>query len=114
MSNSERQIIRFADTGVGLPTAEIDRVPLTDGMVFVAKRIEIRPSLVYGYYVTFDGETLDGEEFHGYSPSCIILQQVRRLLEKYGGKDGTLTVNVLCEVRVIISEKTGRRVYTLV
>ena len=114
MSGSERKTIRFGEIGIGTPTADIDRVPLTDGMVFVAKRIEVRPSLVYGYYVVFDGENLDGEEFHGYSTSCVILQQAKALLEKYGGKDGNLTVGILCSVKEVISKTTGRRVYTLV
>ena len=114
MSGNERKTIRFGETGIGAPTADIDRVLLTDGMVFVAHRIEVRPSLVYGYYVVFDGEDFNGEEFHGYSTSCVILQQAKTLLEKYGGKDGTLAVGVLCSVKELIGEKTGRRVCTLV
>ena len=113
MSGNERKTIRFGETGIGAPTADIDRVLLTDGMVFVAHRIEVRPSLVYGYYVVFDGVDFNGEEFHGYSTSCAILQQAKSLLEKYGGKDGTLTVGVLCSVKELISKTTGRRVCIL-
>jgi hypothetical protein len=107
-------MICFSETGIGAPTADIDRVPLRNGMVFIAHRIEVRPSLIYGYYVVFDGENLEGEEFHGYSSSCVILQQAKTLLEKYGGKDGMLSVGVLCSVKEVISETTGRRVFTLV
>lgn len=114
MSNTERQTICFSDTGIGAPTDDVERVPLTDGTVFVAQRIEIRPSLKYGHYVIFDGENLDGEEFHGYSTSGVILQQARALLDKFGGKDGTLAVGVLCSVKANVSESTGRKFYTLV
>jgi hypothetical protein len=113
MSGKERQTVLFADTGVVAPTDDVERVPLTDGVVFVAQRIEVRPSLKYGHYVIFDGENLEGEEFHGYSTSGVILQQAKALLEKYGGNDGVLTVGVLCGVRAIVSESTGRKFYTL-
>ena len=113
MSGKERQTVLFADTGVVAPTDTVERVPLTDGVVFVAQRIEVRPSLKYGHYVVFDGEDLDGKEFHGYSTSGVILQQAKALLEKYGGNDGVLTVGVLCGVRAIVSESTGRKFYTL-
>ena len=114
MSDSERKTFRFAELGIGTSTDDVERVPLRDGVVFVAQRIEIRPSLKYGNYVVFDGENLDGEEFHGYSTSGVILQQAKTLLEKYGGKDGTLTVGVLCSVKALVSESTGRKFYTLV
>ena len=113
MSGKERQTVLFADTGVVAPTDTVERVPLTDGVVFVAQRIEVRPSLKYGHYVVFDGEDLDGKEFHGYSTSGVILQQAKALLEKYGGNDGVLNVGVLCGVRAIVSESTGRKFYTL-
>ena len=113
MSGSERQTIRFAELGIGSPTDEVERVPLTDGVKFVAKKIEVRPSNRYGEYVVFDGEGLNGEEFHGYSTSGVILQQAKALLEQFGGKDGSLSVNVICEVRALISESTGRKFYTL-
>ena len=114
MSDSKRQTIRFAELGIGSSTDDVERLPLKDGVTFVAQRIEIRPSLKYGYYVIFDGENLDGEEFHGYSTSGVILQQARALLENYGGKDGTLSVGVLCSVKALVSESTGRKFYTLV
>ena len=114
MSGTERQTIRFAELGIGTLTDDVERVPLTDGMVFVIQKIEIRPSLKYGNYVVFDGENLEGEEFHGYSTSGVILQQARALLENYGGKDGTLSVGVLCSVKELVSESTGRKFYTLV
>jgi len=63
---------------------------LTDGTVFVAQRIEVRPSNKYGEYVMFDGEDLDGGEFHAYSTSGVVLQQAKALLEKYGGENGAL------------------------
>lgn len=113
MSGKERQTVLFADTGVVAPTDTVERVPLTDGVVFVAQKIEVRPSLKYGHYVVFDGEDLDGKEFHGYSTSSVILQQAKALLEKYGGNDGVLNVGVLCGVRAIVSESTGRKFYTL-
>ena len=114
MSEEVRQTIRFADTGIGLSIDTTERVALTDGTVFIAQRIEVRSSNRYGEYVIFDGEDLNGEEFHGYSTSSVILQQAKALLEQYGGKDGTLAVNVLCEVRALVSETTGRQFYTLV
>lgn len=114
MSGSERKTFRFAELGIGTSTDDVERVPLRDGVVFVAQRIEIRPSLKYGNYVVFDGENLEGEEFHGYSTSGVILQQARALLENYGGKDGTLSVGVLCSVKELVSESTGRKFYTLV
>ncbi|MGB4341643.1 MAG: hypothetical protein WBJ59_06920 [Dysgonamonadaceae bacterium] len=113
MSGKERQTVLFADTGVVAPTDTVERVPLTDGMVFVAQRIEVRPSLKYGSYVVFDGEDLDGKEFHGYSTSSVILQQAKALLERYGGEDGNLTHDILCAVKSVVSESTGRRFYTL-
>ena len=113
MSGTERQTYRFAELGIGAPTDDVERVPLTDGVKFIANKIEIRPSLKYGEYVVFDGEDLDGKEFHGYSTSGVILQQAKALLEQFGGKDGTLAVNVICEVRALISESTGRKFYTL-
>ena len=113
MSGSERQTYRFAELGIGNPTDDVERVPLTDGVKFVAKKIEVRTSNRYGEYVVFDGENLDGEEFHGYSTSGVILQQAKALLEQFGSKDGTLSVNVICEVRALISESTGRKFYTL-
>lgn len=114
MSGNERQTICFSETGISAPTDDVERVALTDGTVFVVQRIEIRPSLKYGEYVVFDGEDLDGEEFHGYSTSGVILQQAKALLDKYGGKDGTLTVGVHCSVKAVVSESTGRKFYTLV
>jgi len=113
MSDSKRQTICFSETGIATPTDNIERVPLTAGVTFVAQKIEIRPSLKYGEYVVFDGEDLEGGEFHGYSTSGVILQQAKALLDKYGGKDGTLAVGVLCSVKELVSESTGRKFYTL-
>lgn len=113
MSAKEQQTVLFADTGIGTSIDDTKRVPLTDGMVFVAQRIEIRPSLKYGQYVVFDGENIEGEEFHGYSTSGVILQQAKALLDKYGGENGMLTVGVLCSVKALVSESTGRKFYTL-
>ena len=113
MSVTERQTVRFAELGIGSPIDDVERVPLTDGVKFVAKKIEVRTSNKYGEYVVFDGEYLNGEEFYGYSTSGVILQQAKALLEQLGGKDGTLAVNVICEVRALISESTGRKFYTL-
>mgnify|MGYP000846996488 FL=1 len=113
MSGSERQTFRFAELGIGTPTDDVERVPLTDGVKFIAKKIEVRTSNKYGEYVVFDGENFEGEEFHGYSTSGVILQQAKALLEQFGSKDGTLSVNVICEVRALISESTGRKFYTL-
>ena len=113
MSGSERQTMRFAELGIGLSTDDVERVPLNDGVKFVAKKIEVRTSNRYGEYVVFDGEYLNGEEFHGYSTSGVILQQAKALLDRFGSKDGTLAVNVICEVRALISESTGRKFYTL-
>lgn len=113
MSNKERQTILFADTGIVASTDDVERVALTDGTVFVAQKIEIRQSHKYGEYVVFDGENLEGEEFHGYSTSSVILQQAKALLERYGGEDGSLTHDVLCAVKSVVSESTGRKFYTL-
>ena len=113
MSDSKRQTICFSETGIGAPTDDVERVALTDGTVFVAQKIEIRPSLKYGEYVVFDGEDLEGKEFHGYSTSGVILQQAKALLNKFGGKDGTLTVGILCSVKALVSRSTGRKFYTL-
>ena len=114
MSAKERQSVLFGDTGVVAPIDTTERVSLTDGTVFVAQRIEIRPSSKYGEYVVFDGEDLDGKEFHAYSASGVVLQQAKALLEKYGGKNGSLSHDVLCGVKSVVSETTGRRFYTLV
>jgi hypothetical protein len=113
MSGKERQTVIFGDTGVVAPTDTVERVPLTDGTVFVAQRIEVRQSNKYGEYVVFDGENLEGKEFHGYSTSSVILQQAKALLERYGGEDGNLTTDVLCAVKSVVSKSTGRRFYTL-
>ena len=113
MSGNERQTIYFSETGIGAPTDDVERVALTDGTVFVAQKIEIRPSLKYGEYVVFDGEDLEGKEFHGYSTSGVILQQAKAILDKFGGKDGTLTVDILCSVKALVSRSTGRKFYTL-
>jgi len=113
MSDSKRQTICFSETGISAPTDDVERVALTDGTVFVAQKIEIRPSLKYGEYVVFDGEDLEGKEFHGYSTSGVILQQAKALLDKFGGKDGTLTVGILCSVKALVSGSTGRKFYTL-
>lgn len=114
MTKKERQKVLFGDTGVVAAIDSTDRVSLTDGSVFVAQRIEIRPSTKYGEYVVFDGEDLDGKEYHAYSVSSVILQQAKALLEKYGGDNGSLTHDVLCAVKAVVSETTGRRFYTLV
>jgi hypothetical protein len=114
MSAKERQTVLFGDTGIVAPIDTTERVSLTDGTVFVAQRIEVRPSNKYGEYVVFDGEDLDGKEFHAYSTSSVILQQAKALLEKYGGENGDLTHDVLCAVKAVVSESTGRRFYTLV
>ena len=114
MSAKERQTILFGDTGVVAPIDTTERVSLTDGTVFVAQRIEVRPSSKYGEYVVFDGEDLDGREFHAYSASGVVLQQAKALLEKYGGEKGALTHDVLCAVKSVVSESTGRRFFTLV
>ena len=114
MSAKERQTVLFGDTGVTTPIDTTDRVRLSDGAVFVAQRIEIRPSNKYGEYVVFDGEDLDGKAFHAYSTSSVVLQQAKALLEKYGGEKGALTHDVLCGVKAGVSETTGRRFYTLV
>jgi hypothetical protein len=113
MSAKERQTVLFGDTGIGASIDTTKRVRLTNGMVFAAQRIEVRPSIKYGEYVVFDGEDLDGKEFHAYSTSSVILQQAKALLEKYGGENGKLTVDVLCSVKALVSESTGRRFYTL-
>ena len=114
MSAKERQTVLFGDTGVVAPIDQTERVSLTDGAVFVAQRIEVRPSSKYGEYVVFDGEDLDGNEYHAYSASGVILQQAKALLEKYGGDNGVLSNDVLCAVKAVVSETTGRRFYTLV
>ena len=114
MSMQERQSVLFGDTGVVAPIDSTERVSLSDGLVFVAQRIEVRPSSKYGEYVVFDGEDLDGKEFHAYSASGVILQQAKALLEKYGGENGALTHDVLCAVKAVVSETSGRRFYTLV
>lgn len=110
---TERQTILFGDTGVVAPIDTTDRVSLTDGMIFVAQKIEVRPSNKYGEYVIFDGEDLEGKAFHGYTTSSVVLQQAKALLEKYGGEKGALTHDVLCAVKSVVSETTGRRFYTL-
>lgn len=114
MSVKERQTVLFGDTGIVAPIDTTDRVSLSDGTVFVAQRIEIRPSNKYGEYVVFDGEDLEGKEFHAYSTSSVILQQAKALLEKYGGENGDLTHDIMCAVKAVVSESTGRRFYTLV
>ena len=114
MTGPGRQTVLFGDTGVTAPIDTTERVSLTDGTVFVVQRIEIRPSTKYGEYVVFDGEDLDGKEFHAYSASGVVLQQAKALLEKYGGENGSLSHDVLCGVKSVVSETTGRRFYTLV
>ena len=114
MTMPERQTVLFGDTGVVTPIDTTDRVSLADGAVFVAQRIEIRPSNKYGEYVVFDGEDLDGKEYHAYSATSVVLQQAKALLEKYGGENGNLSHDVLCAVKAVVSETTGRRFYTLV
>ena len=114
MTTQERQTVLFGDTGVVAPIDTTDRVSLTDGAVFVAQRIEVRPSNKYGEYVVFDGEDLDGKEFHAYLASGVALQQAKALLEKYGGENGSLSHDVLCGVKAVVSETTGRRFFTLV
>ena len=114
MTTQKRQSVLFGDTGVVAPIDTTERVSLTDGAVFVAQRIEIRPSKKYGEYVVFDGEDLDGKEFHAYSASGVVLQQAKSLLEKYGRENGSLSHDVLCGVKAVVSETTGRRFYTLV
>ena len=113
MSAKERQSILFGDTGVVAPIDTTERVSLSDGVVFVAQRIEVRPSSKYGEYVVFDGEDLEGREFHAYSASGVVLQQAKALLEKYGGENGALSHDVLCAVKAVVSESTGRKFYTL-
>ena len=114
MNMQERQTVLFGETGVVSNMDTTERVPLTDGAVFVAQRIEIRPSTRYGEYVVFDGEDLDGKEYHAYTVSGVVLQQAKALLEKYGGKDGSLSHDILCTVKAFVSETTGRRFYTLI
>ena len=114
MTAKERQTVLFGDTGVVAPIDTTDRISLSDGAVFVAQRIEVRPSNKYGEYVVFDGEDLDGKKFHAYSASGVVLQQAKALLEKYGGEKGVLSHDVLCGVKSVVSETTGRRFYTLV
>ena len=114
MSAKERQTVLFGDTGVTPPIDTTERVSLSDGMVFVAQKIEVRPSNKYGEYVVLDGEDLDGKAFHAYSTSSVVLQQAKALLEKYGGEKGALTHDVLCAVKSVVSESTGRRFFTLV
>ena len=110
----ERQTVLFSDSGVVTTLDITERVSLTDGSVFVAQRIEVRPSNKYDEYVVFDGEDLDGKEFHAYSMSGVVLQQAKALLEKYGGENGALTHDVLCAVKAVVSETSGRRFFTLV
>ena len=114
MNMQERQTVLFGETGVTSNMDTTERVPLTDGAVFVAQRIEIRPSTRYGEYVVIDGEDLDGKEYHAYTVSGVVLQQAKALLEKYGGKDGSLSHDILCTVKAFVSETTGRRFYTLI
>jgi hypothetical protein len=114
MNMQERQTVLFSETGVVTTMDTTERVNLTDGSVFVAQRIEIRPSSRYGEYVVFDGEDLDGKEYHAYSVSGVVLQQAKALLQKYGGENGALTHDVLCTVKAFVSESTGRRFYTLI
>ena len=110
---TERQTVLFADTGVVGPVDTTERTALTDGVVFVAQRIEVRRSNKYSEYVVVDGEDIEGKTFHGYSTSSVILQQAKALLEKYGGENGALSHDVLCAVKAVVSETTGRRFYTL-
>ncbi len=113
MTNQERQTVLFGDTGVVAPIDTTDRVSLSDGVVFIAQRIEVRPSHKYGEYVVFDGEDLDGKEFHAYSASGVVLQQAKALLEKYGGENGNLSHDVLCAVVSKVSTTTGRTFLSL-
>ena len=114
MTGQERQTVLFGDTGVIAPIDTTERISMTDGTVFVAQKIEIRPSSKYGEYVVFDGEDLEGKAFHGYTTSSVILQQAKALLERYGGENGALSHDVLCAVKAVVSVTTGRRFYTLV
>jgi len=113
MTTQERQTVLFGDTGVVPPIDTTDRVSLSDGVVFIAQRIEVRPSNKYGEYVVFDGEDLDGKEFHAYSASGVVLQQAKALLEKYGGEKGSLSHDVLCAVVSKVSTTTGRTFLSL-
>ena len=114
MSAKERQTVLFGDTGVTTPIDTTERVSLTDGAVFVAQRIEIRPSNKYGEYVVFDGEDLDGKAFHAYSTSSVVLQQAKALLEKYGGGKGGPPPHVFFGGEVRGRERKGRGGFSLV
>ncbi len=111
---TERHTVLFADTGVVGPVDTTERTALTDGVVFVAQRIEVRRSNRYSEYVVIDGEDLEGKAFHGYSTSSVILQHAKAILEKYGGENGALSHDILCAVKAVVSETTGMRFCTLI
>jgi len=105
--------VTFADAGIDVPHDDTERVALSAGAVFVALRVEVRPSKKYGEFVVFDGENLDGEPFHAYSASGVVLGQAKTMLLKYGEEDGTLKSAILCTVVSKVSTTTGRTFLSL-
>lgn len=111
---TKRPAITYAEAGIDAPQDDTPRVPLVDGSTFIALRAEVRPSKKYGEYVVVDGETLDGDPFHAYTASQVILEQVKTMLAKYGDGDGTLSSAILCSVISRASSTSGRRFLSLV
>lgn len=105
--------ITFGESGIETPHDDTERVALTAGMIFIATRAEIRPSKKYTEYAVFDGETIDGEEFHAYTASGVILSQAKTMVEKYGTEGGALSAAILCAVESRVSQTTGRTFLTL-
>jgi hypothetical protein len=105
--------VTFADAGIDVPHDDTERTALVDGTVFVALKVEVRPSKKYGEYVVFDGENLEGEPFHAYSASGVVLGQAKTMLLKYGDEDGTLKSAILCAVVSKVSTTTGRTFLSL-
>lgn len=113
MAEETKQTILFGEAGIAVEQDDTERFPLRDGHVFVALKVEVRPSKKYGEYVVFDGENLDGDEFHAYSASGVITSQGKTMVEKYGGENGVLTAGILCTVVAKQSATTGRTFLTL-
>ncbi len=108
MPESEQTLL-FAETGLATIIDDVDRVALTDGSLFIAEKIEIRPSRNYGEYAVIDGQDFQEQEFHAYTTSGVILSQAKALLEKFGDREGHLTPPITCSVVAKISSSSGHR-----
>ena len=113
MSNDDRKIVTFKQTGLGTIQDDVERTALRNGDKILIKRIRLRNSPKYGMYAVLDGLGEDDIEVNKYTTSAVIVEQVQGLIDMFKpNTEGYLKTLIWVEVEERESS-TGRRYLTL-